>query len=126
MLNKQIACLAVMIGLAASVSACNNDSNGQPMTPQMLQSVLEKDLAKGISAADAEAYLVKQGYEQSGLIDNKTQGHLGVNPEAFEIRAIIRNTRKSMLVKTDMAIRLEFDREQKLSLIEVKEAHTGL
>jgi hypothetical protein len=124
-LNRYLRAI-LAIGGTMLLMACSADQEAKPMTPQSLKSELDRDLKTGASFETVAAYLTEKGFEHSGLIDNANQAHLGGNPETFEIKSIVRKTKKSVLVTTDIAITVIFDRSKKLTAIAVKEVHTGL
>lgn len=131
-------CDAAMIGLrlAALVAAagsltlantgCTTQASEKAMTVNDWKSELDSRLVRGASAADVEAYLKAKGLENSGLIDNAELAHMGFDPNTFELKTMIRGTRKSLLVTTDLAATFIFDRDKKLIETRVEEVHTGL
>lgn len=95
------------------------------MSSQQLQSQLESDLPLGQTAAQVEVYLKDKGYENSGLIDNAELAHMGADPDSFAIKSIVRSKGGAALVSTDVSMTFSFDRDKKLTAIEVKDVHTG-
>ncbi len=111
--------------MTSFLAACSAASNSK-YTLETIQSELNRDLPKGTDSQVIEKYLIDKGFEHSGIIDNAGSTHMGADPETLELRSIIRETRKNMLVTTDIAMIFTFGRDHKLRNISVKESHTGL
>jgi hypothetical protein len=117
---------------AAIISGCSAIASQDATTASQLQAQLSSDLPVGTDATKVIGYLNEMGYtdghsySEQDLIDNAGQAHLGADPATFGLKAIIRKTKKSALVSTDMAMTFTFDRDRKLTVIDVKEVHTGL
>jgi hypothetical protein len=123
---KNIFRILAFMGLTASLSSCLPASNAGKYTVESLQTELDRALPKGTDMAKVDSYLADRGFGSSGLIDNAEMAHMGFDPETYELRSIIRETGKSLLVTTDIAMVFTFDREKKLKNIAVNEVHTGL
>ena len=96
------------------------------MTVATLRADIDADLAEGASPSEVEAFLTKKGIEHSSLYDNAKLTHMGGDPNTYEIGSIVRNTRRSLFVTTDIRAVFTFNREKKLIRIVVEEVHTGL
>jgi outer membrane lipopolysaccharide assembly protein LptE/RlpB len=125
MSKRYVASFVICLAALAGLGACNHDMKGRTTDPQVLQTQLQSALPLGASAQAVEAYLVANGYDPSGLIDNKTMAHMGKDPTTYEVLSIVRATRTSLFVRTDLQLTFTFDQAKKLTAIKVAEVHTG-
>ncbi len=124
-LNKFVRFFA-LFAMPVALGACSNTPKPEKMTVDILQSQLDTALPTGTDMVKVERYLAENSFEKSDLIDNAEGAHMGADPETLELRTIVRNTKKSLLVTTDITMVFTFDRSKKLKNIAVKEVHTGL
>ena len=96
------------------------------MTVATLKAEFDGNLPVGTPMAAVETYLAKKGMGSSGEIDNAKLAHIGGDPSTYSLKSMVRNTRKSLLVTTDISVSFTFDRDKLLRSIEVTEVHTGL
>jgi hypothetical protein len=122
---KNIFRFLTLLLAASSLPACSSAQNSN-YSVESMQSELNKALPKGTDSAAVEKYLTDKGFEHSGIIDNADSAHMGADPETLELKSIIRETKKSAMATTDIAMTFTFDRDKKLTDIAVKEVHTGL
>ncbi len=113
----------------ALLSACSTTA---PIKSEDVSKELNSALPDGSSFDAVSAYLNNKGYNDGStisgddLIDNATNVNMGSDPNTYELKSIIRDVRKSMLVSTSITMTFVFDREKRLIDIRVKDVHTGL
>jgi hypothetical protein len=125
--------LCAVMSFAILISACTGNSSMPKPTVKSLSSEFQNNLPDGVGVDAVISYLNKTGYgdepgkyNSGDLIDNANNAHLGLDPNTYELKSIIRDVRKSMFVTTNISITFVFDREKRLTDIRVEEVHTGL
>jgi hypothetical protein len=114
--------------MVAAVSGCSSETP----TLDSVRKDVAANLPVGSSVDQVVAYLNKAGHgdtpgkhSAADLQDNAKNGHLGANPETFDLVSIIRNVRKVFPVKYDITLKFIFDRQKRLKSVEIKEVGTG-
>lgn len=122
---KRLGAAPWLLSLGAAAAACQSGAGVKEVDVAGLKSELDAQLPTGSSSADVEGYLRRNGMTHSGLIDNAKLAHMGFDPNTFELKSIVRNTKRSTFVKTDIAVTFVFDRAKRLIETRVAEVHTG-
>ncbi|MDZ7588199.1 MAG: hypothetical protein U5J78_03220 [Parasphingorhabdus sp.] len=123
--------IAISFGIVALTGCAMEGSKPKPDVAS-ISSELSAALPSGSSPSDVAQYLNAKGYNagrpfdpETDLIDQAKMAHMGKNADHFEMRAIVRNVRRTFWVTTDIQMIFTFDRQKRLLNIEVKEGHTG-
>ena len=105
------------------MTACTAPASA--VTPASVRKDIEANLPIGSSATEVIAFLNERRWTDRARIEEGDVRPAYQNPDALELPAIIRNTRKVWPVSYSITMMFTFDKQRRLTQVKVEEAGTG-